>query len=163
LAAAVTVAARPAAPVVAVSTDGVYVTAVTCACAWCGSTHTHPWADESDGFAYPPCRQGATAYRITVGARNRIEAIMAHCQTPDDVVGLVPLRIGFAFEADHDEDILGIVADTTLGRFALWLPMVAAVGLADRLVELAERAPQLREAYRQRTALHPAAVAQCPV
>lgn len=70
---------------------------------------------------------------------------------PDGVVGLVPLHIGYCFEIDGpDEDVVGIVLETTLGKFAVWLPMASAVGLAGQLVDIAGRRDELRTAYLER-------------
>jgi hypothetical protein len=68
----------------------------------------------------------------------------------DGVVGLVPLHIGYCFERDGDADVVGIVLETTLGGFAVWLPLPSAVRLAGQLVDIAENADQLRSAYVER-------------
>jgi hypothetical protein len=44
----------------------------------------------------------------------------------DGVVGLVPLHMCYAFERDGDEDVVRIILDTTLGEFAVWLPLGSA-------------------------------------
>jgi hypothetical protein len=139
---------RPAVPVVAVRTDGVHVNSVTVKCLWCGSTHTHPWFDETEGFSYPPCRGGGAAYRITIDTGVRLKAVRENFAVPDGVVGLVPLAISFAYELDPpDEDVIGIVVSTALGRFAIWLPMPAAIGVADAIVDIAEDREGLRADY----------------
>ena len=70
---------------------------------------------------------------------------------PDGVIGLVPLHISYAYEVDgDDDDVLGIVVDTTLGQFAMWLGLGDAVQLAGQVVEIAEHREVLRERYAQR-------------
>ncbi len=63
---------------------------------------------------------------------------------------LVPLQISYAYEVDGDDDVLGIVVDTTLGQFAMWLGLGDAVQLAGQVVEIAEHREVLRERYAQR-------------
>lgn len=70
----------------------------------------------------------------------------AQFPTPDGVVGLVPMRIRYAYEHDGD-DVIGIVLDTALGGFAVWLELPTAVQLAAQLVEIAEHADTLRQRY----------------
>jgi hypothetical protein len=43
-----------------------------------------------------------------------------------------------------DADVVGIVLGTTLGKFAVWLPLGSAVGLAGQLVDIAEKREELR-------------------
>ena len=75
--------------------------------------------------------------------------------TPEDVVGLVPLHIGYCFVRDADGDVVGMVVDTTVGGFVLWLDLDNndAVQLAAQLVDIAENRDQLRRRYAERTAL----------
>jgi hypothetical protein len=68
----------------------------------------------------------------------------------DGVVGLVPLHIGYAFEVDGDDDVVGVVVDTTLGGFVLWLAADNAVQLAGQLVTIVENRDRLRDAYARR-------------
>jgi hypothetical protein len=84
-----------------------------------------------------------------VGDEHTAPPDMDHMRTdfpaPGGVVGLVPLHIGYCFEIDGpDEDVVGIILETTLGKFAVWLPLESAVGLACQLVEIAEHRDQLR-------------------
>lgn len=143
--------ARPIAPVISMRTNGEYVNAVEVQCCWCCSTHWHAWNNETDSFCYPPCQAGAAAYTVTVGARVRMEHMRTEFPTPDGVIGLVPLRLSFAFEVDGPEDVVGIVLDTALGRFCVWVPLPTAVGLAGRIVAIAEDADELRLEYLERS------------
>jgi hypothetical protein len=158
---------RPAAPIVSVATDGFTVTAATILCPWCRMRHTHLWDEDSDARYYPPCRDGACAYTIHITSRARIEAMMAQCQ-PDEALSLVPMWLGFIFQHDAGGgDLIGVVLRTAIGRAIVWLPLAAAVTLADHLVDVAGRADELRELFfakeaQRVAALHPAA-APCPV
>ena len=142
--------ARPTVPVIAMRTNGAYVNAVEVRCSWCCSTHWHSWNNETDSFRYPPCQAGAAAYTVSVDARARMDHMRENFPTPDGVVGLSPLHVGYAFECDGDDDVIGIVLDTALGAFAVWLPMASAVGLAGQLVDIAEKREALRARYLQR-------------
>ena len=79
-----------------------------------------------------------------------MDHMRAEFPAPNGVVGLVPLHVGYAFEVDGDDDVIGIVLDTALGTFAVWLPMASAIGLAGQLVDIAENREALRAAYLQR-------------
>jgi hypothetical protein len=141
---------RPlAAEVVSCRTDGRGVNQVTVSCPFCRGEHVYSWANEPDGLRQPTCGASAT-YRITVSPRARIDAMRSEYPMPNGVVGLVPLHVGYAFETDGDDDIIGIILDTALGGFAVWLPMASAVGLAGQLVDIAENRGALRERYLQR-------------
>ena len=48
------------------------------------------------------------------------------------------------------DDVVGVVLDTALGRFAMWLPLPTAIALAGQLVAIAEDREVLRERYAQR-------------
>ena len=74
----------------------------------------------------------------------------AQYPAPNGVVGLVPLYIGYAFEVDGDDDVVGVVVDTTLGGFVLLLAADNAVQLAGRLVTIVENRDGLRDAYARR-------------
>ena len=141
---------RPIAPVIAMRTNGAYVNAVEVRCSWCCSTHWHSWNNETDSFRYPPCQAGAAAYTVTVDTRARMDHMRTEYPAPNGVVGLVPLNIHYAYEQDDDEDIIGVVLETALGAFAVWLPVASAVGLAGQLVEIVEKRDELRAAYVQR-------------
>jgi hypothetical protein len=141
---------RPVARVIGMRTNGEYVNAVLVQCVWCSSAHWHVWGNETDSFRYPPCQAGGAAYLISVDAQARIDHMRTEFPSPDGVVGLVPLHVGYAYERDGDDDIIGIVLDTPLGRFAVWLPMASAIGLAGHLVEIAENREALHERYLQR-------------
>ena len=80
----------------------------------------------------------------------RIKAMRSEYPTPDGVVGLVPLHIGYAFERDGDDDVIGMVVDTTLGGFVVWLQLENALQLASHLVEIIGRREALRERYTER-------------
>jgi hypothetical protein len=147
----VTTLTHPIAPVVAIRTDGNHVNQVTVQCPFCRGQHTYEWFDEPDGLRQPTCG-ACTSYLIRIGARARMDRMRADFPAPDGVVGLVPLHIGYCFEVDGpDEDVVGIVLETTLGKFAVWLPMASAVGLAGQLVDIAGNADHLRLAYLERT------------
>jgi hypothetical protein len=112
--------------------------------------------DHSDGRAgHELGAPGGAAYTVTVDARARIDHMRDSFPTPDGVVSLVPLRIRYAYERDDDDDIIGVVMETTLGAFAIWLPMASAVGLAGQLVDIAENADHLRLQYLERTKTDP--------
>ncbi len=78
---------------------------------------------------------------------------------PDGVIGLIPLHIGYAYEQDDDADVIGVVLDTTTGRFALWLEADDAVQLAGQIVAIVENLETLRERYAQRVGPSAAATA----
>ena len=138
------------APIVAMRTDGANIDQVEVACPYCGGRHTHRWYGETDGYRQPTCGAVAT-YHISIDTRTRIEAMRSDFAAPDGVVGLVPLAVSFAFEMDGpDADVVGIVLGTTLGRFAVWLPLESAVGLAGQLVNIAEKRDELRAEYLER-------------
>jgi hypothetical protein len=139
----------PVAEVVSIRTDGHRVNQVTVQCPYCRGQHSYEWFDDRDGLRSPTCGASAS-YMITIGARERISAMRSEYGAPDGVVGLVPLHVGYCFETDGDDDIIGIVLDTALGVFAVWLPMASAVGLAGQLVDIAGNAEALRERYLQR-------------
>ena len=146
-----TLATYPAADVVGLQTDGLHVTQIRVSCPFCGGQHQHQWRDEPDGLREASCTPFRATYRITIGTRERIEAMRTDFAAPDGVVGLVPLAVSFAFEMDGpDADVVGIVLGTTLGRFAVWLPLESAVGLAGQLVNIAEKSDELRAEYLQR-------------
>jgi hypothetical protein len=140
----------PAAAVVSIRTDGHHVNQLEVHCPFCRGRHTHEWFDEPGGLRSPTCGAPGAMYVISVGVRERIDAMRTEFPAPNGVVGLVPLHIGYAYEQDGDEDIIGVVLETALGRFAVWLPMASAVGLAGQLVDIADNAEQLRTAYLQR-------------
>jgi hypothetical protein len=141
--------ARPYAEVVSVRTDGRYANAVTVACIWCGGHHTHAWNNETDSFRAPTC--GALgSYAIRVGVREKVDAMRNEYPVPDGVVGLVPLHIGYAYEADGDNDVIGVVMDTSLGGFVVWMPLPTTVQLAAQLVAIAEDREALRQRYIER-------------
>jgi hypothetical protein len=135
------------APIVSLRTDGGNIDQVQVACPYCGGRHSHRWYGETDGYRQPICGAVAT-YRISIDTRTRIEAMRTDFAVPDGVVGLIPLAVSFAFEMDGpDADVVGIVLGTTLGKFAVWLPLESAVGLAGHLVDIAEKREQLRAEY----------------
>lgn len=145
------VARYPAAAVLRLQTNGLRVNRVHVHCPYCRGVHVHSWHDEVDGLRHASCVPYGAVYRIAIDARARLEAMREHYSVPDGVVGLVPLRVGFAFEIDGPgEDVVGIVLETTLGKFAVWLPMQSAIGLAGQLVEIAENADELRLDYLER-------------
>jgi hypothetical protein len=138
------------APIVGMRTDGANIDQVEVACPYCGGRHTHRSFGEPDGYRQPSCGALAT-YHISVDTQARIEAMRTDFAAPDGVVGLVPLAVSFAFEMDGpDADVVGIVLGTTLGRFAVWLPLESAVGLAGSLVDIAEKRDELRAEYLER-------------
>ncbi len=140
----------PAATVVSIRTNGRHVNQVTVDCPFCRCQHIHRWFGEPDGLRSPTCGASAT-YIITVDTRARMDHMRTEFPTPDGVVGLSPLHIGYAFEIDGpEEDVVGIILDTALGKFAVWLPMASAVGLAGQLVDIAENREALRQRYLQR-------------
>jgi hypothetical protein len=146
----------PAAPIVGMRTDGSgTVDQVRVTCPFCRGIHVHAWHNEPDGLRAPTCGTAAS-YRITITTAARLDSMRAFA-TPDDVIGLVPLHIGYAYEVDGDDDVVGIVADTTLGRFAMWLALPAAVQLAGQLVDIAENRDELRAAYVGRLGVGPPA------
>jgi hypothetical protein len=115
-----TMLTNPAAAVVAIRTDGVNVNQVTVRCPFCSGEHRHEWYGGTDGLRMPTC--GAhTSYHIAIGTRERISAMRTEYPAPNGVVGLVPLHIGYAYEQDGDRDVIGMVVDTTLGSFVIWL------------------------------------------
>jgi hypothetical protein len=145
------IATYPAAAVVAVRTDGLAVNQVSVRCPFCRGVHVHAWHREPDGLRDASCVPFGAIYRITIDTKTRLEAMRTDFSTPDGVVGLIPLHLSYCFEVDGpDQDVVGIVLDTTLGRFAVWLPLPSAVGLAGQLVGIAENADQLRIEYLQR-------------
>lgn len=145
--------AHPAAAVVAMHTNGYNVNQVTVACPFCRGRHTHRWFGEPDGLRSPTCGAPGATYAIHVDLRARIEHMRTQYPTPDSVVGLVPLHIGYAYEQDGDNDVVGIIVLTAaLGGFVLWLDLDTAVMLAGQLVTIAENAETLRGEYAQRAA-----------
>src|SRR5262249_52568017 len=115
---------RPRAEVVGMRTNGDYINAVQVACAWCGAKHWHDWYNETDSFRTPTCGTAGVVYSIHVGTAERVDlmrTLHGEFATPDDVVGLVPLHIGYCYERDGDDDVVGVVVHTTLGGFVLWL------------------------------------------
>jgi hypothetical protein len=140
----------PAADVVGVKTDGRSVTAVSVRCCYCGGVHEHTWFGDTDGLREASCTPYGAIYRITITTREKIKAMRTDFPTPDGIVGLVPLHIGYAYERDGDNDIVGIVLDTTLGGFAMWLELDNAIALAAQLVTIAEKREQLRAEYLER-------------
>jgi hypothetical protein len=147
----------PTAPIVGLRTDGGNIDQVQVACPYCGGRHSHRWYGETDGYRQPTCGAVAT-YRISIDTRTRINAMRRDFAAPDGVVGLVPLEIGFAFEVDGPDDVLGVILRTALGQFALWLPLPAAVGLAGRIVDIARDVDQLRLEYLKRLKTAPSTV-----
>ena len=138
------------APIVAMRTDGANIDQVEVSCPYCGGRHAHRWHGETDAYRQPTCGALAT-YHIRIDTRARIEAMRSDFAAPDGVVGLVPLAVSFAFEMDGpDADVVGIVLGTTLGRFAVWLSLESAVGLAGQLVNIAEKRDELRAEYLER-------------
>ncbi len=85
-----------------------------------------------------------------IDTRARIDHMRAQYPAPNGFVGLVPLHIGYAFEVDGDDDVVGVVVDTTLGGFVLWLAADNAVQLAGQLVMIVENRDRLRDAYARR-------------
>ncbi len=51
---------------------------------------------------------------------------------------------------DRDDDIIGVVTETTLGSFVLWLAAENAVQLAAQLVTIVENREELRARYTER-------------
>lgn len=141
---------HPAAPVVAIRTDGRHVNQVTVACPFCRGQHSYEWFDETEGLRIPTCGAPGAMYAISIDTRVRIKAMRTEYPAPDGVVGLVPLHIGYAFEVDGDIDVIGMVVDTTLGQFAIWLPADNPVQLAGQLVTIVENREMLRERYIKR-------------
>jgi hypothetical protein len=139
----------PAAPIVGMRTDGATIDQVHVACPYCGGRHAHRWHGETDAYRQPTCGALAT-YHIRIDTRARIDAMRTAYPTPDGVVGLVPLHIGYAFERDGEHDIVGVVLETTLGGFAMWLELADAVQLAAQLVSIAENRDRLAAAYTAR-------------
>src|ERR1700756_5024778 len=89
---------RPRAEVVGMRTNGDYINAVQVVCAWCGGKHWHNWDNEADSFRTPTCGVAGAMYSIHVGTAERVDAmrtLRGEFTTPDDVVGLVPLHIGY--------------------------------------------------------------------
>ncbi|HSS24739.1 MAG TPA: hypothetical protein VLL82_10135 [Mycobacterium sp.] len=140
---------HPAATVVAIRTNGYRVNQVTVACPFCRGQHTYEWFGELDGLRQPTCGAHAS-YIIRIDARARMDHMRTEFPGPDGVVGLVPLHISYAFECDGADDIIGVVVDTTMGSFALWLEADNAVQLAGQLVGIVENREVLRERYLQR-------------
>jgi hypothetical protein len=70
-----TLATYPAADVVGGKTDDRSVTAVSVRCCFCGGVHEHTWFGESDGLREASCTPYSAIYRITVGTREKIEAM----------------------------------------------------------------------------------------
>jgi hypothetical protein len=66
---------------------------------------------------------------------------------PDGTVSLIPLHLSYCYEQDGDDDIVGVVVDTTLGQFALWLQSDTAIQLAGQLVQILENREALRARY----------------
>jgi hypothetical protein len=150
----------PDAPVVGMSTDGVRVTQVVVKCPFCRGCHTHDWFGDAEGLRSAHCNAFGAVYRVTIDTWARIRSMRQQYPADDGVVGLIPLHIGYAFEVDGNEDVVGVVLDSTLGRFAVWLPLAAAVAMASQLVDIAGNAEALRAAYTRRQAgLTPVAVA----
>jgi hypothetical protein len=139
----------PAAMIVGMRTDGANIDQVRVACPYCGGRHSHRWYGETDGYRQPSCGALAT-YRISIDTRTRIDAMRTAFPAPDGVVGLVPLHIGYAYERDGEHDIVGVVLDTTLGGFAMWLELDNALQLAAQLVAIAENRDRLATAYTAR-------------
>jgi hypothetical protein len=139
---------HPAAAVVSITNNGHKVDQVTVRCPFCRGRHTHEWHDEPDGLRMPTCG-AAASYAITITTRARLD-YMRELATPDDVIGLAPLHIGYVYELDGDADVIGIVLSTSLGGFAVWLELPVAVQLAGQLVALAEDREALRERYAER-------------
>jgi hypothetical protein len=144
---------HPAAAVVAIRTDGHHVNQVTVACPFCRGQHHHQWFNESDGLRTPPCGAPGATYAIAITTRARIDHMRTQFPAPNGVVGLVPLHIGYAYERDGDNDVIGVVVDTTLGGFALWLQSDTAIQLVGQLVQILENRDALRERYAERLKL----------
>jgi hypothetical protein len=143
-------AVPPAAAVVAIRTDGHHVNQVQVRCVYCRSVHSHEWFDEPEGLRSPPCGTPGAMYRIRVGPREKVDAMRSEYPAPDNTIGLIPLRIRYAFEIDGGDDIVGVVMSTALGEFAIWLPAENAVQLAGQLVDIVENRQMLRERYIER-------------
>ncbi len=140
---------HPVAAVVGMQTNGLRVNQVTIRCPYCSGRHTHEWFGEPDGLREPTC--GAIgSYAITVDTRARIDHMRTEYPAPDGVVGLVPLHISYAYERDGATDVVGVVLQTTLGAFAVWLEADSAVQLAGQLVTIVEHRDMLRERYIER-------------
>jgi hypothetical protein len=133
-------------------TDGVRVTQVLVRCPYCGGQHAHDWFGDSEGLRSAHCNSFGAVYRVSIDAWARIKAMREQYPADDGVVGLIPLHLSYAFEIDGDDDVVGLVLDTTLGKFAVWLPLPSAVTLASQLVDIAGNAEALRAAYTQRQA-----------
>jgi hypothetical protein len=141
----------PAAPIIGLCADAFNkVVTVRVRCPYCRGTHTHDWYNEPDGLRSAHCTPYGATYAITVDAWARIKAMREQYPADDGVVGLVPLHISYCFEMDGNDDVVGIVLETTLGDFAVWLPLPSAVQLAAQLVEIAEDAEELRTDYLER-------------
>lgn len=135
----------PAAAVLGLHTDGHRVDQVEVRCPFCGGRHVHRWFGEPDGLRTPTCRAPGAVCMISIGVRERIDAMRAQYPVPNGVVGLVPLHIGYAYERDGGDDVVGVVVDTTLGGFVLWLATEHAVQLAGQLVTIVDNRDLLRE------------------
>jgi hypothetical protein len=141
----------PAAAVVAIRTDGRHVNQVTVACPFCRGQHVHTWFDETDGLRSPTCGAPGAMYAINIGTRERIDAMRTEYPAPDGTVGLVPLHLSYCYEREGDDDVIGVVVDTTLGQFAIWLLAENAVALAGQLVTIVVNREVLRERYAERS------------
>jgi hypothetical protein len=141
----------PDAPIIGLCVDAFSkIVTVRVRCPFCRGVHTHDWHNEADGLRTARCTPHGAIYVITVDTWARIKAMREQYPADNGVVGLIPLSIHYAFEQDGNDDIVGIVLDTTLGEFAVWLPLPSAVQLASQLVDIADDADRLRDAYVKR-------------
>ncbi len=141
----------PSAAIVGLRTNGLAVNQVRVACPFCRGVHVHAWHNEPDGLRAGRCVPHGAVYSITVDTQAKIEAMRTDFPAPQGVVGLVPLRVSYCFEIDGpDQDVIGLVLDTALGHFCVWLPLESAVALAGQLVDIAENREELRLEYVER-------------
>lgn len=143
------------AEVISIRTDGHHANRVTVACPFCRGQHTYEWFDDDrDGLRSPTCGASAT-FRIAINTRARVDAMRTEYPTPDGVVSLIPLNLSYCFERDGNDDIIGVVTNTTIGAFVLWLAAGDAMQLVGQLVDILENREVLREKYAQRELTSP--------
>ena len=85
-------------------------------CPYCRGTHTHDRYGEPDGLRIAHCAPLGAIYAVTIDTWARIKAIREEYRADDGVVGMVPLHIGYCFEIDDNDDIIGIVLETAAGQ-----------------------------------------------